>query len=112
MWFKHDLRTDDHPGLADPAAAAAPVVACYCFDERLCGHLLRTPRGFEGVRAGVSTYLVVFCMLAPLIDCIPRLSSVTVQASHCDTTQRLTDEKALPVEQELRRSLHYAKLRR
>jgi hypothetical protein len=51
VWFKHDLRTDDHPGLLSAAAAAAPVAPCYCFDERLYGHLLRTPLGFEGAEA-------------------------------------------------------------
>ena len=65
VWFKHDLRTDDHPGLADAAAAApaAPLVPCYCFDERLYGHLLRTPLGFEG--ACVALYPVPGRCLLP-----------------------------------------------
>ncbi|KAF0924405.1 hypothetical protein E2562_010073 [Oryza meyeriana var. granulata] len=37
VWFKHDLRVDDHPGLAAAAAAEPrrPVVPLYVFDRRI-----------------------------------------------------------------------------
>ena len=49
VWYKHDLRTDDHPGLIAAAAAGGPVVPFYCFDARYCAQLLRTPYGIEGI---------------------------------------------------------------
>ena len=59
VWFKHDLRTDDHPGLLSAAAAAAPLVPCFCFDERLYGQLLRTPLGFEGEHINVPALMTL-----------------------------------------------------
>ena len=49
VWFKQDLRTDDHPGLklADDAASVLPV---FCFDPALYTQLLRTPNGLQGVK--------------------------------------------------------------
>jgi hypothetical protein len=42
VWFKHDLRVDDHPGLvAACAERRRPVVPLYVFDRRiLAGKLL------------------------------------------------------------------------
>jgi hypothetical protein len=42
VWFKHDLRVDDHPGLvAACAARRRPVLPLYVFDRRiLAGELL------------------------------------------------------------------------
>lgn len=42
VWFKHDLRIDDHPGLVAAAAEPRrPVVPLYVFDSRiLAGKLL------------------------------------------------------------------------
>jgi hypothetical protein len=42
VWFKHDLRLDDHPGLvAACAERRRPVVPLYVFDRRiLAGKLL------------------------------------------------------------------------
>lgn len=47
VWFKSDLRLDDHPGLhlAKDAASLLPV---FCFDPELYLHLLRTPTGLKG----------------------------------------------------------------
>ncbi|XP_006660884.1 uncharacterized protein LOC102721765 isoform X1 [Oryza brachyantha] len=35
VWFKHDLRVDDHPGLAAAAEPRRPVVPLYVFDRRI-----------------------------------------------------------------------------
>lgn len=35
VWFKHDLRVDDHPGLAAAAGRSRPVVPLYVFDRRI-----------------------------------------------------------------------------
>ena len=47
LWFKHDLRIDDHPGLHYALSRQQGVVPLFCFDP---GHqnLLRTPHGIEG----------------------------------------------------------------
>ena len=47
VWFKSDLRVDDHPGL-HLASKAARVLPVFCFDPKLHTHLLRTPNGLEG----------------------------------------------------------------
>jgi hypothetical protein len=49
VWFKQDLRLDDHPGLAQAAGAGAPLAPLFCFDPALYAHLLRAPHGLEGV---------------------------------------------------------------
>lgn len=41
LWYKHDLRLDDHPGLAHARASGRPIVPCFCFDPTLLVHLLR-----------------------------------------------------------------------
>ena len=46
VWFKHDLRLDDHPGLEK--ATSAEVVPVFCFDPRQLLHLLRTSHGLQG----------------------------------------------------------------
>ena len=53
VWFKHDLRLDDHPGLAaalerDSKGGGGGVVAAFVFDEALYAHLLATPSGVDG----------------------------------------------------------------
>jgi deoxyribodipyrimidine photolyase len=42
VWFKHDLRVDDHPGLVAACAdRRRPVLPLYVFDRRiLAGELL------------------------------------------------------------------------
>lgn len=47
LWFKADLRTDDHPGLR-MAENAAQVLPVFCFDPSLYTQLLRTSNGLEG----------------------------------------------------------------
>ena len=34
VWFRNDLRVDDHPALAAAAAACEEVVAVYVWEER------------------------------------------------------------------------------
>ena len=50
VWFKADLRIDDHPGLklVETAFQALPV---FCFDANLYTQLIRTPNGLEGNRS-------------------------------------------------------------
>jgi len=79
VWFKHDLRMDDHPGLMD-AAAAAPLVPCYCFDERLYGPLLRTPLGFEGACRLPCTRLDIYCLLRCIGDSVYSVVQLSQQA--------------------------------
>lgn len=33
VWYKHDLRVHDHPGLSKALASKRPVVAFFCFDD-------------------------------------------------------------------------------
>lgn len=41
VWFKHDLRIDDHPGLtAAVAEPRRPVVPLYVFDRRILAGML------------------------------------------------------------------------
>jgi len=41
VWFKHDLRIDDHPGLAAAVAEPRrPVVPLYVFDRRILAGML------------------------------------------------------------------------
>ena len=54
VWFKSDLRVDDHPGL-HLASKAARVLPVFCFDPKLHTHLLRTPNGLEGKLAASVT---------------------------------------------------------
>lgn len=35
MWYKHDLRIDDHPGIVAAASNHSIVVPVYVFDPRL-----------------------------------------------------------------------------
>ncbi|KAL0021846.1 hypothetical protein WJX77_007187 [Trebouxia sp. C0004] len=52
VWFKHDLRLDDHPGLEQ--ATLANVVPVFCFDPKQLLHLLRTPHGLQGLLGAVN----------------------------------------------------------
>lgn len=56
LWYKHDLRLDDHPGWHQAlaawqqaaAAAAGPVVPVFCFDPARYAQLVLPPGGAEG----------------------------------------------------------------
>ena len=47
VWYKHDLRVDDHPGLVQ-AAVDGSMVAAVVLDPSMYSHLLATPCGVEG----------------------------------------------------------------
>ncbi|KAK9836731.1 hypothetical protein WJX74_006975 [Apatococcus lobatus] len=49
VWFKHDLRLDDHPGLAAALEAGDPIIPFFCFDPAMYAHLVRLPCGVEGL---------------------------------------------------------------
>ena len=51
VWFKHDLRLDDHPGLQEAVTGGTSLVPVYCFDPSQLGHLLRASHGLEGDHA-------------------------------------------------------------
>lgn len=55
VWFKHDLRLDDHPGLHSAVATGSALVPVYCFDPSQLLHLLRASHGLEGDPA-IATY--------------------------------------------------------
>lgn len=48
VWFKHDLRLDDHPGLTAALEAGDPIIPFFCFDPAMYAHLVRLPCGVEG----------------------------------------------------------------
>ena len=48
IWFKHDLRLDDHPGLQKALTAGNDVIPVFCFDAAQLLHLLRVPHGLPG----------------------------------------------------------------
>lgn len=53
VWYKHDLRLDDHPGWHQALAAgqqAAAVVPVFCFDPARYAQLVLPPGGAEGAR--------------------------------------------------------------
>ena len=51
VWFKHDLRLDDHPGLQSAVAAETSLVPVYCIEPSQLLHLLRASHGLEGDHA-------------------------------------------------------------
>lgn len=48
IWFKNDLRIEDHPGLLKAAGSGAPVVPLFVFDTDLYGSLAYLPGGAQG----------------------------------------------------------------
>ncbi|GAB4818230.1 hypothetical protein N2152v2_005276 [Parachlorella kessleri] len=63
LWFKHDLRLDDHPGLhqalqqaaGSASGAAGALMPVYCFDPARCSHLLDVPGGISGLLRAVNS---------------------------------------------------------
>lgn len=53
VWFKHDLRVDDQPGVA-AAVGSGECVAAFVFDPAMYSHLLSTPSGIEGLVGAVT----------------------------------------------------------
>ena len=54
VWFKHDLRLDDHPGLSAALDRAqrqgsSGLVLAFVLDPAFYSHLLATPSGVQGV---------------------------------------------------------------
>eukprot|EP00873_Tetraselmis_striata_P041449 jgi/Tetstr1/461713/TSEL_000607.t1 len=49
VWYKHDLRTDDHIGLVAAADAAAEMVPLFVFDPEQFKQVLRSPGGAEAL---------------------------------------------------------------
>lgn len=54
LWFKHDLRTHDHPGLSKALATSRPVIAFFCFDPATLSDQATTLWGPQAVRGAVS----------------------------------------------------------
>ncbi len=48
IWFKHDLRISDHPGLLAAAAAGRPVIPFFCLDPEAYADLALQPSGPRG----------------------------------------------------------------
>mmetsp|Transcript_28751 Transcript_28751/g.80959 ORF Transcript_28751/g.80959 Transcript_28751/m.80959 type:complete len:730 (-) Transcript_28751:443-2632(-) len=45
VWFKYDLRTDDHPGMVWAAGASKAIIPFFCFDPSQYTQVLRSPGG-------------------------------------------------------------------
>lgn len=60
LWFKHDLRLDDHPGLQAALQSGGPLLPVYCFDPAHYSSLLQMPDGIAGAWPG---------LLASLLPC-------------------------------------------
>eukprot|EP00892_Ulva_mutabilis_P007297 jgi/Ulvmu1/493/UM001_0501.1 len=54
LWFKHDLRTRDHPGLAKALAGKRPVIAFFCFDPATLSDQATTLWGPQAVHGAVA----------------------------------------------------------
>ena len=56
VWFKHDLRASDHPGLLaavrSAAASGVNVIPFFCLDPALYADLALSPNGPAGEAAG------------------------------------------------------------
>lgn len=50
VWFKHDLRVEDHPGLLAAARSSRPIIPFFCLDPALHAELALTPQGPVGKR--------------------------------------------------------------
>ncbi|KAK9810106.1 hypothetical protein WJX72_004967 [[Myrmecia] bisecta] len=95
VWYKHDLRVDDHPGLHMALQAKRPIVPVFCFDAALYSQLLRTPAGLQALVAAVAalrqslrdrgTDLII--RSGPLASILPSL----VQA--CNASAVITEEE-------------------
>ena len=55
VWFRNDLRVDDHEPLVRAAASGLPVIALYCFDPRQFG---QTSFGFPKTGAHRAKFLM------------------------------------------------------
>lgn len=49
VWFKHDLRISDHPGLLAAAATGRPVVPFFCLDPEAYADLALQPSGAKSL---------------------------------------------------------------
>lgn len=60
VWFKHDLRSTDHPGLTRAIASRRPVIAFFCFDPAILSDqrtTLWSPRVVHGAIRSLRTRL-------------------------------------------------------
>jgi hypothetical protein len=83
VWFKHDLRVADNPGLLAAAATGAPLLPVFCLSPRLYSQLSLTPGGPAGALAVVS---VLRPRGARLLLVPPQLQSACVCARCAATT--------------------------
>ena len=51
LWYKRDLRLDDHPGWHQALASGASIIPVFCFDPALYAPLVLPPGGAEGEQA-------------------------------------------------------------
>ena len=51
VWFKRDLRLQDHAPLAEAIRAGRPVLLCYCFEPELMQEVVYTGETREGIEA-------------------------------------------------------------
>lgn len=48
LWYKHDLRIDDHPGLHQALENGSNIIPIFCFDPAKYAGIAQTPSGAKG----------------------------------------------------------------
>lgn len=54
VWFKHDLRLSDHPGLLAAVSSGAPIIPFFALCPSLYSPLALTPGGPAALLAGLT----------------------------------------------------------
>ena len=83
VWFKHDLRLDDHPGLQAALENGTPVIPVFCFDPRHYSSLADTLDSAKALIKAVSALQIalrskgsnLIVVHGPVEDELPRLAS-------------------------------------
>lgn len=55
LWFKHDLRVDDHPGLHAALKASTTVIPVFCFDPKRYEQLVHSPGSASALAGAVAS---------------------------------------------------------
>ena len=67
VWFKHDLRIDDHPGLHEALISKKDIIPFFCFDPKRYEALVHSPasaaalaRSVASLRSSLPHFLPVY----------------------------------------------------
>lgn len=55
LWFKHDLRIDDHPGLHEALVAKKDIIPFFCFDPKRYEAVVHSPASAAGLARAVTS---------------------------------------------------------